>query len=64
MALMHDYSRPHHQALFEYKILCIYSLCAWVFFSTLLPWVLSKTLQHLLFQNEAWCTCSSDVNVH
>ena len=64
MALMHDYARPHHQASFEYKILCIYSLCAWVFFSTLLPWELRKTLQHLLFQNEAWCTCSSDVNVH
>ena len=63
MALMHDYARPHHQASFEYKILCIYSLCAWVFFSTLLPWELRKTLQHILFQNEAWCTCSSDVSV-
>ena len=32
------------------KILCIYTLCAWVFFSTLLPWELRKTLQHYYFK--------------
>ena len=28
----------YHQASFVSKILCIFTLYAWVFFSTLLPW--------------------------
>ena len=30
-------SKRHHKALFEYRIVCIYVLCTWVFYSTLLP---------------------------
>ena len=37
------------------KIFCIRTLCAWVFFSTLLPWeFIYAKLRNLRFQNEAW----------
>ena len=46
-AWLRQTSKFHHQASFARKILCIYTLCTWVFFSNLLPWdiLLCKTSQ-------------------
>ena len=37
-AWLRQTSKFHQQASFVNKIFCICTFCAWVFFSTLLPW--------------------------
>ena len=63
MALMCDYktSKFHHQAPFVSKVVCICTLCAWVFFSTVLPGEFIYVKLHNFESGEIY---SSNVNIH
>ena len=62
MALMHDYARPQHQASFVKFFVFTLFVCGYFLNPTALG--ITQNVTTLLFQNEAWCPCSSDVNVH
>ena len=60
-------SKFHQQASFVNKIFCICTFCAWVFFSTLLPWEFISVKLRLFFNFKTRLggeICLCDVNMH
>ena len=58
-------SKFHHRASSERKILRICTCCAWLFYSTLLPWeFIYAKLCNFTISKRGGKICSSDVNIH